>query len=408
MPCSPAKARKLLRDGQAKVALGIPFTIKMLYGCGGITQKVVAGMDTGSKVIGTAVITNNQVVYQAETHLRGENIKKKMEQRKTYRRSRRGRKTRYRKPRFLNRRASTKLDRLAPSVKHKIEAHLREKRFIESILPISKWILETASFDIHKITNPTVSKKHGWTYQKGQQLGFYNAKQYVLARDNYTCQNCKKRKTVLKLHVHHIIFKSNGGTDNPNNLATLCNSCHKKIHNLKEGQAEKASKNLQKKALKPTKHATEISILRSQLTKHFGDFEETFGYITKFNQEALGFSKTHYTDAMIIASQDKIAKTKTDYLVRKLVTKGDYQQTKGVRSEKRIPTGKVFGLRKFDFIKTSKCLGFVKGKRSSGHFAISDIFGKIITNSVNIRKYCKKILARKLILIQNMETPHVQ
>jgi hypothetical protein len=403
MPCSPRKARKLLGSGEAKVASRTPFVLKLNYPCRNRVQEVTAGMDTGSKVVGTAVITNGNVVFQGETLLRGEEIKRKMEQRSMYRRTRRSR-LRYRKPRFLNHCASTRLNRLPPSVRHKVQAHLREKNFIESILPVTKWFVETASFDIHKISDPTVSKKDGKSYQRGQQLGFYNTKAFVLTRDQHTCQKCKKSKEGTKLHVHHIVFKSKGGTDAPNNLITLCDGCHTKLHAHKN--AEKESLKLQVVAKKNTKHATEISILKSQLLKSDWEFEETFGYITKINREGLKMTKTHYNDAVCIAGQGEVLFPMSSYSIRRLVSKGDYQQTKGPRSEKRIPTGKIHGLRKFDLVysKTKKILGFVKGKRSSGYFAISDILGKAIHNSINVRKDCRRLSARKLILTQKMET----
>ena len=170
MPCSEAKARHLLKEGKAKVKRTCPFTIKLLWGCENNVQEVVAGMDTGSKVIGTACISNGKVLYKAETFIR-QDISKKMQQRKMYRRTRRQRKTRYRKARFLNRATSFRKDRLAPSILSKLNAHLREKKFIESILPVSKWILELASFDIAKISNSDIKI---WEYTKGQQKDFYN------------------------------------------------------------------------------------------------------------------------------------------------------------------------------------------------------------------------------------------
>lgn len=408
MPCSPAKARRLLKEGKAKCVRRTPFTIKLLHGSSGFKQEVSAGMDTGSKTIGTAAVAIGKVLFQAETHLRGEEIKRKMEQRAMYRRSRRGRKLRYRAPRFLNRRASTRLDRLPPSIRHKVESHLREKKFVESILPVTRGFVETASFDIHKISNPSVSKKHGWTYQKGQQLGFYNTKAFVLNRDQYTCQKCKKKgvgKSAVKLHVHHIVFKSNGGTNAPNNLITLCESCHSKIHDYKN--SEKESLKLQKTAQKQTKHASEVSVLRSQLSKKFGDFEETFGYITKFNREQVGLAKTHSNDAIVIALQGELLgnsdKFKTvPVLIRKMVSKGDYQQNKGIRSEKKITTTKILGYRKFDKIKWQGKTGFIKGRMSSGYAVLMDIFGKKIDIKPMAKlksKQLQRLSARNLILV---------
>ena len=181
MPCSPARARHLLKDGKAKVVRRDPFTIKLLFGSSGYTQNVVAGMDTGSKTIGAAAIANGKVVYQAEVTLR-DDVSGTMKQRATYRRTRRGRKTRYRQPRWSNRASLHADGRLAPSIRSKVESHLRERDFVERILPVRRWKVELASFDIHKITNPDVE---GAGYQEGAQKDFYNVKAYVLHRDGY-------------------------------------------------------------------------------------------------------------------------------------------------------------------------------------------------------------------------------
>jgi len=404
MPCKPQKARVLLKDNKAKVIKRLPFTIKLKFGASGFKQELTAGMDSGSKVIGTAVVTRSgKVLYQAETTLRGEEIKSKMATRAMYRRNRRGRKTRYRQPRFLNRRASTSLNRLPPSTKHKVESHLAEKKYIESILPITNWRLELASFDIHALSNPEVSKAAWWTYQRGEMYGFQNLKQYVLSRDTYTCQTCKKKpKQNVELHVHHIHFKSNGGADTKNNLITLCKPCHDKLHSIKNAQQH--SLKLKPKATN-TKHATEINIVAAQLRKSDWNFAETFGFITKVNRLAQGLPKRHFIDAAVIASQGLDIRALKRTIIRRRVAKGDYQQTKGSRSEKTIPTGKLFGLRKFDLIKTPKCTGFIKGKRSSGFFAISDIHGHSICNSVKVKADCTRITARTTTLayVENFE-----
>ncbi|HWR25722.1 MAG TPA: RNA-guided endonuclease IscB, partial [Methanosarcina sp.] len=220
MPCKPSKARKLLIKGKAKVISRLPFTIKLLFGSSGYVQPVIAGMDTGSKVIGVCAMKNGKVLYQSEVYLR-EDVSGKMQQRAMYRRARRSRKTRYRPARFDNKSNSRKDGRLAPCIRSKLESHFRERNFVESILPVSEWKIELASFDIHKITNPEV---FGIGYQNGNQKDFYNVKAYVLARDNYTCQHCKGKSKDPKLHCHHIIFRSNNGTDTPENLITLCNT----------------------------------------------------------------------------------------------------------------------------------------------------------------------------------------
>jgi len=391
MPCKPVIARLLLKKNKAKCIKRIPFTIKLLVNTSDYKQEVIAGMDTGSKVIGCAAISNNKVIYQSEVQIR-QDISKKMKQRRMYRRNRRGRKTRYRKARWQNRASMRKKGRLAPSIRSKIDSHLRERKFVESILPVSYWKVETASFDIHKISNPSIKIED---YQNGNQKDFYNVKAYVLYRDNYLCQKCKTKKG--KLYVHHIIFRNNGGTDIPDNLVVLCSDCHKKLHN-KEFEI--------KGVINKTKHATEIGIVASQLKKQFGNFKECFGYETKFKREQiLKLPKTHYYDAVAICCEknETVNLIPTVYF-KKHVSKGDYRQTNGKFSEKRIPTGKLFGLRKFDYIHTEKGTGWIKGKRSTGIFVISDLEGKIINSSVNVKKGFVRLKARTTTLIEGRDT----
>jgi hypothetical protein len=394
MPCTNVIARLLLKQGKAKVKRNCPFAIKLVEETTSYVQEVVAGMDTGSKVIGIACISNGKVLYKAETFIR-QDISKKMEQRKMHRRNRRSRKTRYREAKWSNRANSFRKDRLAPSLLSKLNAHLREKKFVEKLLPVTRWILELASFDIHKISNPNVKD-----YQKGQQKDFYNVKAFILDRDEYTCQHCKKNKNV-KLHVHHIIFRSTQGSDSPENLITLCEKCHNDLH---EGKFELKGIKLK------TKHATEIGIIKSQLKKKFGEFVETFGYETKFKREQiLKLLKTHCNDAIAICCNDgEVIKDLNYYFVKKNIAKGDYQQTKGIRSEKTIPTGKLFGFRKFDKVRTPEGVGFIKGKRSSGAFVIMDILGNVFKKSWNAKKYLKRISTRKNFITERLSVAPIQ
>jgi len=379
MPCKSVKAKHLLKARKAKIVRRMPFTIQLLWECEENIQEVIAGMNTGSKKIGCAAITNGKVVYVSQVELR-DDITTKMTRRRIYRRTRRNRKTRYRECRFNNRANSKRKERLAPSVKSKLNSHLREKRFVESILPVTHWKIELASFDIHKITNPNVKN---YEYQDGNQKGYYNVKQYILDRDNYTCQKCKTKN--VKLHVHHIIFRSNNGTDEPNNLITLCESCHDKLH-----LGEFTIKGIKSK----TKHATEIGIIKLQLKKYFGTFEETFGYETKHKREQyLGLSKTHYNDAIVICCEDgEVVDFNNVVYFKKHVAKGDYQQTKGIRSEKSIPTGKIQGFRKFDKVEYDNNIYFIKGRMQTGYAILMNIFG----NKIDLKPIPKFNLMKSL------------
>jgi hypothetical protein len=203
-------------------------------------------------------------------------------------------------------------------------------------------------------------------------------------------------KPSKKLHVHHVIFRSKNGTDTPGNLKVLCETCHNDLHAGKFELIAKKSK---------TKHATEVGIVKAQLIKRW-DFEETFGFETKFKREQiLKLSKTHYNDAIAICCEEgEIIQPAAHVYHKRHVASGDYQQTKGVRSEKRIPTGKLFGLKKHDFIQTTQGTGFVKGKRSTGYFALENILGEKIHASANIKKNMVRLTSRTTTLTQQMES----
>ena len=384
MPCSTRKARLLLGSNKATVVHATPFTIKLRFGASGYRQPVTAALDTGSKVVGSAAVANGQVVYQAEVTLRND-ITSKLKERATHRRTRRGRKTRYRPARFSNRSASCRKGRLAPSLRSKLDSHLREVRFIEHLLPVSQWIFELASFDIHKITNPDVEGKG---YQNGCQKDFYNVKSYVLHRDNYACQSGQKVKHSKKLHVHHKKFRSDGGGDSPTNLITFCETCHNDVHAGRFVFKPKAKR-------AQTKHATEIGIIKSRLRQCGVEHQETFGYVTKFKREQqLHWPKTHANDAIAACLQDgELVCPMGDMLIKAHIAKGDYKQTSGKHSQLTVPTGKLFGLRKGDKVNTPRGVGFVKGKRSSGYFSIANLDGDILHASAKVA-HCSRISAR--------------
>ena len=98
-----------------------------------------------------------------------------MKNRSEIRRARRNRNTRYRKPRWLNRKNSIREDRYPPTMISKFNSHMKEINFIKSILPISRINLELAKFDNHALNNPLV-KNNKWMYQKGLKFGFANTK----------------------------------------------------------------------------------------------------------------------------------------------------------------------------------------------------------------------------------------
>lgn len=231
----------------------------------------------------------------------------------------------------------------------------------------------------------------------------------VLNRDNYTCQYCKGKHKDSKLEVHHIIFRSKGGSDKEDNLITLCNTCHKDLH------SGKINLKLNGKLKGNFKYATQMNSIRKQLFRIYPNAIETFGYVTKANRLILGVEKEHYYDACTIATQGKVFNIKTCLYKKKCISKGDYQQTKGIRSEQHITTGKISGFRKFDKVKYFGKEYFIKGRMSTGYAILMDIDGNKIDFSTMPKGYktpkmknLQRIEGRTTWIITNEEvTPNI-
>ena len=251
--------------------------------------------------------------------------------------------------------------------------------------------------------NPALAneKVRHWGYQKGANYGFENTKAMVLNRDDYKCHICKNKKKGVKLEVHHIIFRSNGGSDDADNLITLCHDCHKKLHD------GKVKLNLKGKPKGQLNHATQMNSIRIQLLKHYPESIETFGYVTKANRQNLEIDKDHHLDACVIASGGNTFNVKSDLLLKRDIPEGDKKQTRGKRSEQKLPTYKLYGFRKFDKVKFFGKEYFIKARMSEGGYAVlMDINGNKIDFSNQPKGYktpklslCQRISARRSQLL---------
>ena len=377
MPCTPAKAKHLLRDKKAEVIHLMPFTIRLNWDCENNTQEVIVGVDTGAVNVGCSAVSGKKCLYASETKLRTD-IHKKMQRRAKYRRARRTRLLRYRQPRFNNR--TRPIGWLPPSLKSKADSTIKIVRQLSNILPITKVRVEIAKFDTQKLQNPDIK---GEEYQRGVMEGYDNVRAYVFERDKYTCQICKKKEGILQ--THHIILRKDGGSDRPDNMVTVHKDCHEDFH-----------KGLIKhKFRKPKEYKmeTQVTILKDfiikELRKDF-EVEVTFGYITKRNRMRLNLPKSHCFDAVAITNPKKIEHI--DRMFKRVcATQRRYQMTKGVRSEKKLPKGELFGFRQWDKAIIDNQIGFIKGRRSSGFFDVCDIDGNNISHSVkytNLQRLC--------------------
>jgi len=388
MPCTPRKARILLRDKKAKVIKKYPFTIQLLYGSSGYRQQITLGIDTGSKTIGLSATTENHELYSAEVILRND-ISDNITTKRQLRRTRRNR-LRYRKPRFLNRVSNKKKGWLPPSTQHKIDTHKFMVEQVHKLLPVSKIIVETAAFDIQKINNPNIS---GSQYQQGNQHGFWNTREYVLYRDGHKCQLCKGKSKDKILNVHHIVFRSHGGTDKPNNLITLCNSCHSPKNHKKGGILWQWMEQ-GKKVIKTYKDATFMSIMRwafyNWLKDNYVDVSMTYGYITKNVRISNNLPKEHYIDAYCIAGNINAVRLDGHWIYKKMRRHNRslymLNPLKGGRWKKRQANYCVKGFALLDKVRYNETLCFIMGRRATGYFKLRTITGGKVHDSASYKK----------------------
>lgn len=294
MPCKPAKARHLLKEGKARVVSTKPFTIQLTTATGEVKQDVNLGVDAGYKYIGFSATTSKSELICGELELRT-NVSKKISNKKMYRVNRRG-KLWYRKPRFLNRVRSKPKGWIAPSVQHKVDSHIRLIEKIKSILPITKTIIEVAKFDTQKLQNTDIE---GVEYQYGRMEGYDNLRAFVFQRDKYTCQICKKKNGILQ--THHIIQRKDEGSNRPDNLSTVHKTCHDKFHAGKIKHVFKKPKSF--------KETVVINNIRKYVVDKL-DCDYTYGYITKRNRIEQGLEKTHCNDAFVISKGKDQERTK--------------------------------------------------------------------------------------------------
>jgi len=364
MPCSPGKARLLLKESKARVVQRTPFTIQLTVATGETKQPVTLGVDSGYSHIGLSAVTDKQELYSAKVSLRDDMVKLNSERRE-YRRFRRYRKTWYRKPRFLNREKPEGW--LAPSIQNKFDTHIKLINKAKEILPISQINIEVAAFDIQKIKNPQISNTG---YQNGEQKSFWNTREYVLYRDGHTCQHCKGKSKDPVLEVHHIISRQTGG-DRPDNLITLCKTCHEKV--------SKGELKLKVAPSKGFKAETFMSIVRWMLVNKLREqgnvVFHTYGYITKQNRIELELPKSHTNDAFLIAGGTAQKGRAVEYLIQQ-VRKCNRKLFKGDRSHiKNTADRFICDFQRFDKVLWKGIDCFVFGRRKTGYFDIRKLDG---------------------------------
>jgi N6-L-threonylcarbamoyladenine synthase len=386
--------RLLLKNKKAKVVRRTPFTIKLMVKTKEFVQPVTLGVDAGSKTIGLSASTKIKELFAVELKPRND-VVKNLSTRREFRRARRNRKTRYRKERRDNRVHSKHKGWLAPSVEVKIQEHITAIKRICKILPIAEVIVETAEFDLQliKAVEAGLPVPVGEDYQKGEQFGFYNVRQYVFWRDDYKCRHCGAHGDGVKFETHHLESRKTGGNA-PDNLVTLCSHCHELVTNGK-------ILSFNKRKTKSTRDAAFMGIMRKTLIQRLRNeltipVKETKGYITKCIRETHKLPKSHTIDALCIAGHPNAKRVEHIYTI-KPVRNHNRQLHKatilkgGVRKSNQAATY-VKGFRLYDKVLYNGQECFIWGRRTSGSMLLRLIDGTKVKDGAGYRSL--KLLER--------------
>ncbi|MGY0692530.1 RNA-guided endonuclease IscB [Virgibacillus sp. FSP13] len=296
MPCKPRKARLLLKEKKAKIVSRNPFGIQLLYETNSYTQEVKIGIDLGTKYVGIAITSKDKVLVKGEVELR-QDVKSAIDTRRTYRRSRRNRKTRYRQPRFQNRARGERW--LPPSIQSRVENTFFWIDKFCDLVPNPELTMEVGKFDVQKMIDPAIQ---GVAYQEGQTYGYHDVRYFVLARDHYTCQVCKKKGKVL--NTHHIIYRTHGGSNRADNLITVCTDCHTHDNHQRGNILWKWM--VEGKRLAQYKEGPFMNIVRKRVFTKYPHARITYGSVTTPKRKALELEKTHANDAIAISGISSI------------------------------------------------------------------------------------------------------
>lgn len=400
-PVHPAKARLLLKERKAAVFKLYPFTIILNEVSNATVPNLELKIDPGSKATGIAIVQGNKVIFGAELTHRGQAIKASLESRRSLRRSRRNRHTRYRQARFLNRTRSQGW--LAPSLQHRVENILNWVKKLIKLAPIGAIVQELVRFDWQQLESPEIS---GVEYQQGTLLG-YEVREYLLNKWDRKCADCGLDN--VPLQVEHIHPKAKGGSNRISNLCLACERCNTKkgTQNIEQFLAKKPDilKRILVQAKRPLKDAAAVNSTRWAL---FNKLQETglsvstgSGGLTKLNRTRLNLPKTHWIDAACVGQIDSLKLLTNQPLLIKATGHGTRQMCRTDKfgfPSRYVPRVKfVKGFQTGDIVKaivtTGKKNGTYIGRvavRSIGSFNIS---ASELVSGIS-HKYCQ-IVQRK-------------
>ena len=374
MPTTPAKARHLLKQGKGKVVKRKPFIIQLTIATGETKQDIKLGIDAGYSKVGFSATTEKKEIISGELQLR-KDVSKKIEQKKNYRIIRRSRLW-HRQPRFDNR--TRQEGWIPPSLQHKLDTHIRLIQNLKQWLPITKTIIEVATFDTQKMQNPEIS---GIEYQQGELQG-YHIREYLLEKFGRKCVYCKKKN--LPLEVEHIIPKSRGGSSRVSNLTTSCRKCN--VDKGTQTAEEFGHPNIQKLAKQSLKSTVFMNVVRKILSNQI-NAEETFGYITKYGRIKHDIQKSHENDAFVIAGGSNQERCKSFMVIQTRRNNRSIQINR--RGYKPSIRRKRYKLQPNDIIQYNNKLHKIKGVHCKGIRVILQNKKSVAFKKVELLSYGK-------------------
>jgi 5-methylcytosine-specific restriction endonuclease McrA len=298
MPCHPARARILLKNGRARVYRQYPFTIVVVDREEFEVQEVELKVDPGSKTTGLVLVARfergNEVLWAAHLEHRGHLVKQALDHRRQMRRSRRNRKTRYRPCRFSNRTRSPGW--LPPSLMSGVNnVCVWGHRLVQSA-PVTRISVEIVRFDTQKLQDPEI---HGIEYQQGTLFG-YEVREYLLEKYHHTCVYCGAQQ--VPLEIEHLIPKSRAGSDRLDNLAIACHTCNQLKGSMTA--AEFGYPQLMAQAAESFRDAAAVNATRFRIGAELKELGLLItlgsGGQTKMNRIRQNYPKEHWIDAACV------------------------------------------------------------------------------------------------------------
>lgn len=387
-PIHPAQARELMAAGKAAVFRCYPFTLIMNRAIDNIvTYPLALKIDPGSKITGISLVNNrNEAIWGMELEHRGQAIKDALDSRRAIRRGRRGRNTRYRKARFLNRTRASGW--LAPSLMHRVLTIETWVKRLVKFAPVAQIRQELVRFDMQQIENPEIS---GTEYQQGTLAG-YEVREYLLEKWRRKCAYCSKEG--IPLQIEHIKARANGGSNRISNLCLACKKCNQQkgvqdVRDFLKDQPDLAYRIL-KQAKTPLKDAAAVNSTRWKLFETLKAVSLPIttgtGGQTKFNRIRLGLPKEHWLDAACIGVTETLKVLTRKILRVKATGTGGRQRCQTDKfgyPQKHRPLRPIHGFSTGDVVKVFIPKGVNQGKYiarlcpySNGRGEIYPVVGK--------------------------------